>query len=302
MLGMNFSELDIEWPAPLDMVRCWDIQCDPARIMAGGKDSYDWSRLDRFFDKANSVGASVVYVAHGCPEWQAKGTGEHNAPWMPPKANSEWKDINVFGEFIWNLVTRYKDRGLTAVEVGNEAANLKDFYEKAGTKAGAESLATMHKKAYRIVKDVAPNVLVVGNSILPRKSSGGVSKADKFLAAMHELKWPVDAMSCHLYPLPDKPDANGGGANFPEFERDYDLARDAVKKHKGPSKMWITEWNVDLLKPTLSDSKANNVIRKIREKHKGYSFYYAWSRADLKGTYVGPNTIACDEMRKFKNG
>ena len=32
----------------------------------------------------------------------------------------------------------------------------------------------------------------------------------------------VDAMSCHLYPLPDKPDQNGGGANFPEFERDYD--------------------------------------------------------------------------------
>ena len=36
--------------------------------------------------------------------------------------------------------------------------------------------------------------------------------------------------------------------------------------------MWITEWNIDLLKPTLSDSKANNVIRKIREKHKGYCF------------------------------
>jgi GH35 family endo-1,4-beta-xylanase len=298
MIGMNYSELDIPW-VKTTWVRCWDIQCDSARIMAGGPGSYDWSRLDRWFDKAESIGAKTVYVAWGCPEWQAKGKGEHNAPWMPPKANSEWKSLDVWNEFIHNLVTRYKGR-LHAIEIGNEAANLKDFFEGAGTKAGAKTLAQMHKRAYKTIKALDPSITVVANSVLPRKSSGGMKRAQYFLDAMKEKGWPCDAVSCHIYPLPDKPDAHGGGANYPEFKRDYDAVKSAVKKAGGPyKKNWVTEWNIDLLKPQLADNKAQNIIRKIREKHKGFVFFYAYSRPDLGGIFVGPNTLAWSEMEKM---
>ena len=297
MIGMNHSDLDKPWPKTT-WVRCWDIQCDMARVHLA-RHSYDWSRLDRWFDKAESIGAKTVYVIHGTPAFNAKNpTNEHNAGWMPAGANSVPKSIDVFNEFVHALCSRYKGR-LHAIEVGNEAANLLDFWNPI-TKASMETLVKMHKRAYKTAKSIDPSITVVANCILPRKSSGGVKKAQKFIDAMKAAGWPCDAVSCHIYPLPDNPDAHGGGANYPEFKRDYDAVKSAVKKAGGPyKKCWVTEFSIDLLKPRLSDAKAQNIIRKIREKHKGFVFYYAWDRPDLGGLYVGPNTLAWSEMEKM---
>ena len=297
MIGMNHSDLDKPWPKTT-WVRCWDIQCDPARIHLG-RHQYDWSRLDRWFDKAESIGAKTLYVIHGTPAFNAVNpTNKHNAKWMPAGANSAPANLNIFNEFVHALVTRYKGR-LDAIEIGNEAANLVDFWYPINN-ASMKTLAKMHERAYRTAKSIDPNIRVIANCILPRRTSGGIRKAQPFIDAMAAAGWPCDAVSCHLYPLPRRPDKEGAGANYPEFRRDYRQVKRAVRKAGGPyKKLWVTEWSIDLLKTPMSDAKAQNIIRKIRTKHKGFTFFYAWDRKDLKGMYVGPGTLAWSEMEKM---
>ena len=40
----------------------------------------------------------------------------------------------------------------------------------------------------------------------------------------------------------------------------------------------MTEFSIDLLKPQLVTRRRTTILPKIREKHKGFVFYYAWDR------------------------
>ena len=271
--GLNHSQLDNEWPRT-KWVRCWDIQCDPARIHLG-PDQYDWSRLDRWFDKAASIGARTLYTLHGTPQWLAKGSGEHNAPWMPPKANCPPKDIDHVNKFAWNLATRYKGR-LHAIEVGNEAANLLDFWNPI-TEASMKKLANIHKRVYKTVKSIDPDIMVVSNPILPRKSSGGVKKASKFIDAMSDAGWPCDSVGLHVYPN------TGDGPK--KFLSMVDEVRQAVKKKGGPKKLTITEASFDLLGPPMDPQKTLKYCDEVKDGFNGLVFWYAHDRRDLGGCY-----------------
>lgn len=138
-------------------------------------------------------------------------------------------------------------------------------------------------------QDVAP----IGQSY-PRALSLSYSRwlLDSHLA---DRAWPVDAMATHIYPLV--------GENYPEFADYYDAARDAVMQRGGPHHMWITESTFDLGGPVMDDAKAQNILRKVLEKHKGFVFWYAYDRPDLGGmsALFEPGTLAWSELELYRN-
>jgi len=291
MLGMNFTRLDVPWPQ-VDWVRIWDVGCDWSRIHVG-PDEYDWTLLDQVVARAEMINAKVIYTAHGTPTWLAANPDNpNNAPWMPPGANSVPTSIDEWNKFIWNLTTRYSGR-IHAIELGNEL-QLADFLYPYDDET-LSTWATMTWRAHHTIKSIDPTIVVIGASILPRTSSGGIHRAEKWLLHLADRAWPVDAMATHIYPLV--------GENYPEFADYYDAARDAVMQQGGPHHMWITESTFDLGGPVMDDAKAQNILRKVLEKHKGFVFWYAYDRPDLGGmsALFEPGTLAWSELELYRN-
>lgn len=290
MLGMNFTQLETDWPR-VDWVRIWDIGCDWSRIQSA-RHEYDWTRLDAVVGKAEAVGAKIVYVMHGTPRFLAENpNNDHTAPWMPPGSNSIPKDVDVWNEFAWEVASRYKGR-IHAYEIGNEL-QLADFLHPWNDYTRGV-WARMTKRAYRTIKAVDPDALVIGASVLPRKSSGGMKRGDLWLSALKKEGWPVDAMACHIYPTV--------GENYPEWAAYFQEVKSSVKAKGGPSKVWVTETLFDLLGPPMTDAKSQNITRKVREKHAGYVFFYAYDRPDLggQGPWIKPGTLTWSELEKFR--
>ncbi len=300
MLGMGFTQLEPDWPA-VDYVRIWDIGCDWARINTA-RNVYEWSRLDAVVAKAESIGARVCYVHHGVPQWLAKNpVNEHTAPWMPPGSNSVPKDLDAWNEWVWHVATRYHGR-IHSYEIGNEL-QLPDFLYP-WDQSTRNTWAKMHKRAYNTIKAVDPDALVGTASILPRKSSGGVKKGGKYLDEIakvagktkkgNQKAWPADFVACHIYPTV--------GENYPEWRDYYKEVKKASKDRGGPGKVWVTETAWDLLGPATDDAKGQNMMRKVREKHSGYVFWYAYDRPDLGGTggLMKEGTLTWSELEKFR--
>ena len=101
-------------------------------------------------------------------------------------------------------------------------------------------------------------------------------------------------MACHIYPTV--------GENYPEFAAYYKEVKKASKDRGGPSKVWTTEALFDLLGPGMADNKSQNIMRKVREKHKGHVFWYAYSRPDLggQGGLLQEGTLTWGELEKFR--
>ena len=291
MLGMNFTRLDVPWPA-VDWLRVWDIGCDWSRIhLAPGR--FDWSLLDQVVARAESVGAQIIYTAHGTPAWLAENPNNpHNAPWMPPGANSVPTDLDEWNKFIWALVERYQGR-IDAIELGNEL-QIADFLYPYNDHTRTR-WAEMTTVAHHTIKSIDPDMLVLGASIIPRSSAGGMHRASKWLECLRQQHWPVDAMATHIYPYV--------GDNYPKFADYYDAAHHAVVQHGGPKHLWVTEASFDLGGPVMEDAKAQNILRKVREKHHGFVLWYAFDRPDLGGmsAQFKPGTLAWSELEKYRN-
>lgn len=95
------------------------------------------------------------------------------------------------------LFIRYAGR-INYYEIWNEP-QLSDFlypYDDAELNA----LATMTSRAYSTIKSCDPPAYVNAASILPRSSSGGMSKASQYLNILGQHGWNVDAFTTHIYP------------------------------------------------------------------------------------------------------
>ena len=191
-------------------------------------------------------------------------------------------------KFFWNLATRYKGR-IKAYEMWNEP-QLADFMYP-WNDAECNALATMTKRAYSTMKSCDPQALILAASILPRESSGGMSKARRYLTAMQKKGWNVDAFTCHIYP-----EVGYGAARWGAMLQD---TVSTLKSMGTPtSKLWITETAFDLLGPVVSDDEARVKINGMYSREGGrFIFYYAWNRPDLGGVQVGPGTAAWDEIK-----
>lgn len=292
MSGMGFNNLE-NWPTSgLDRVRIWDIGVTWRDIHLN-VDVYDWSRLDTVVNQIQSIGAVPIYVIGATPQWLAKYPDQCcYAEWLGPGSNSMPYDIDEFNKFVWNLSTRYAGR-IASYEIWNEP-QLADFlypYEDSETNA----LATMTSRAYSTIKSCDPSALVLSASVLPRASSGGMSKASKYLTSLQSKGWNVDGFTSHIYP------EVGEGAET--WQSMLVETKNALASYSPPTSMlWVTETNYNLLGPVIPEGDAGALINSTYAYAgvEGVSeiYWYGWdTTATLGGLNINHDTSAWNEIR-----
>lgn len=288
MLGMHFNDpgygiRDTDW------VRLWDCGVTWKDIHVG-PNQYDWSRLDHLVSLYSD--RKIVYVVAATPQWLAiDPNASHFAPWLGPGTNSLPSDLNEFNKFIWNLTTRYKGK-IHAYEIWNEP-QLADFMYPY-TRKNINRLALMTKRAYNTIKAIDPSVLVLSASVLPRRSSGGMRRARRFLRALKKRGWPVDRVTCHIYP-----EVGEGPIRWALYLTDV---RQEVRRLNGPLLVWVTETNYNLLGPVIDGEQAEIFVRNTYSMA-GNSpiFWYGWNKMDvLGGLNISDGSAAWQEMQKHR--
>lgn len=288
MIGMNFSGgVDEAWPAEVTHVRLWDNGV-AWRDIHTAPDTYDWTKLDTLVTKAGA--RHITYVIAATPQWLAKyPTQAHYAPWLGPGSNSMPYSLDEANKFAWNLATRYKGK-IKAYEVWNEP-QLADFLYPY-TDAECNTLAAMTKRFYRTIKECDPAAMVLAASVLPRESSGGMTRARRYLAAMQRKDWNVDAFTCHIYPEV--------GYWAPRWKNMLSDVVSTLKTMGTPtSKLWITETLYGLLGTEITDAAAlDSAVQSLYEGDGNrFVFWYAWNRPDLGGSLMNTGKPTWDAIK-----
>ena len=156
------------------------------------KGTYDWTLLDRAVANAESHNVKdILLVLGSTPTWNAKRVTAGDYP--VPGAASPPKSVAPWDAFVRAVAKRYKGR-ITSYQVWNEAS-LSMFWN--GT---PELMADLTKRASDIIHEVDPKATVVAASTTVRLDGAFNRFFPRYLAALAELDWPVDAFAAHLYP------------------------------------------------------------------------------------------------------
>ncbi|MEZ5117532.1 MAG: hypothetical protein R2737_14825 [Candidatus Nanopelagicales bacterium] len=227
------------WPGwPVGGIRLWDngTSWNSVQPAAG---VFDWSQLDTAVATAESQGVDdITLVLAGTPEWAATtvSPGDYPAPGAasPPRDRTAWTD------YVAAVAARYAGR-ITAYEVWNEM-NLRAFWN--GT---PEELAALTRLAAVEIRKADPEALVVGASAGMRTDAYRVLYP-RYLAALAERDWPVDALSVHTYPA-----AGGTPADRVKLIR---RALTDIRAAGAPERLalWDTEINYGLAGPLPEDT------------------------------------------------
>jgi hypothetical protein len=269
MIGIHFNNPPNN--IKTDWVRLWDCGVTWKDIHIGpGK--FDWSRLDYLLDLYSD--RNILYCVAATPRWLSiDPDAPHYAPWLGPGTNSLPSDLDEFNKFIWNITTRYKGR-INAYEIWNEP-QLVDFMYPYNRK-NINRLALMTWRSNRTIKRIDPNALILSASVLPRKSSGGMRRANRYLRALKKRGWPVDRVTCHIYP-----EVDSGPLAWASMLSDVQIA---VERLGGPTRVWVTETNYNLLGPILDGQIASNYVRETyKYAGKNPVFWYSWDMTDVLG-------------------
>jgi hypothetical protein len=287
MSGMGFNNLD-NWPSGgITNVRIWDIGCAWNAIHLD-VDVYDWSKLDVVVDQIESIGAGITYTIGATPQWLAKYPDQpYYAEWLGPGSNSMPYDIDEFNKFVWNLATRYAGR-ISAYEIWNEP-QLSEFLYPYNT-SELNCLATMTQRAYSTMKSCDPNAQIFAASVLPRASSGGMSKATKYLDAMQAKGWNVDGFTTHIYPDIDE--------QADVWQSMLADAQSTIASYSPPtSLLWVTETNYNLMGPVISEDQAPGLVEGTYNAAAAQGVnvihWYGWdTTANLGGLNINLNASA----------
>ncbi len=152
--------------------------------------------LDELVHTAAANGIKVIMVVDGTPCWisSAPATIERGCvPGQETEANA-WapRDPSQYGAFMGYLAQRYGGQ-LAALEVWNEPDQSNEKYLAGPNKA--ENYAAMLRSAYMAIKSVAPQVPVLGGSIVGPRGT--------FLRALYAagIKGYYDGLAVHFYTL-----------------------------------------------------------------------------------------------------
>lgn len=213
-------------------IRLWDSGVSWGLVQQTSK-RYWWNGLDASIQKANSEGASILYVLGSTPKWAASNTKQGTYPnkgaASMPSSSKLWKG------WVTSVVKRY-GASIDAYQIWNEA-NLKTFWE--GT---PDQMANLTKQAYTIIRKYDPTAKVVAASSTVRLTSAFNKFFPAYLKGLKKRGWPVDVYSAHLYPA---------GTGTPATRVGYiGVVQAALAKAGAPAKpLWDTEINYGLAGP-----------------------------------------------------
>lgn len=231
-------------------------------------------------------------VIGATPQWLAKYPDQpYYAPWLGPGSNSMPWSIDEFNKFAWNLATRYKGR-IQYYELWNEPQLSEFLYPY--NDAELNALATMTKRAYSTMKSCDPNIMLLAASVLPRSSSGGMSKASKYLGALQGSGWNVDAFTTHIYP-------DNGVTASGWHDMLVDTKKTIASYNPPTSKLWVTETLYNLNGPIIAEDQAGSLVDQTYDYASQESvqqiYWYAWDRPDLGGLQINSNSQAWVHIR-----
>ena len=234
---------------------------------------YVWDRLDLIVEGLLSHGATnLTYTFGGTPQWWAKDPNLPNfAPWLGPGSNSAPIDMTHWQAFVLAVADRYRGK-IGSYELWNEP-QLKDFWGYDDYTVAAE----MARIANNAIHSIDTSLKTLSGAVLPRTSSGGMTRGGKYLLALKDKNWPFDIHNAHIYPEI---------GTTPGKWRTYAEAWQAKLTTLGaPNRpKWVTETNYNLKGGALSDPGIVDYMQRTDEicKDEGIFkvYWYCWNHGD----------------------
>jgi hypothetical protein len=233
----------------------------------------DWAPLDLAVAQAQSRGATnLTYCLSATPQWLASDPNLAGfAPWLGPGSNSAPWSMVHWSWFVTQLSTRYLGV-IGSIQIWNEP-QLKDFW-------GYDDwtvLAEMTRLANNAIHAVSPSLKVIAGPVLPRPSSGGMTRGGKYLTALKGKGWPCDIWSAHMYP-----EVGYTPGRWRTFAQNWQSKLDSLG---APTKAkWVTETNYNLFGGPLSDAAiADYMVRTdgiCVDEGIFKCYWYAWQHPD----------------------
>ena len=211
-IGARWLRLDFDWPS----------------VQAGGRDTWNWSHIDRVVQAARARGISILTMPAYTPAWArpAGSTDKH-----PPT------DPGDYARFVKEAARRYRPLGVRHWEIWNEP-NQSVFWSphpNVGAYAhlfirAADAIHEMDPGATVMTAGLAPAANVTGTSIAPATFVSGLYARG---AGPH-----LDAIGMHPYTFPYAPRY---AAEWNPFYRLPAIYRIMAAHGDGAKKIWATE-------------------------------------------------------------
>ena len=173
------------------------------------KGKFDWDEPDRVVAAVNAAGLKLIARVDNQPVW-ARADKVFPSIGPPDK-------LGDFTDFVAALATRYKGR-IHAYQIWNEP-NL--AIEWGNKPPDARAYLAMLKEAYRTIKAIDPDAVVISAGLAPTTASGAIATPDvEYLKQMYQagLKGNADMVGVHAagYKAPPdlSPDEVGGDPRY----------------------------------------------------------------------------------------
>lgn len=193
-LHMHEAGNTTTWPeVPFGAWRLWDAyvswsQLEPAR------ERWDFQRLDRYLALAQKNDVELLLPLGLSPSWASARPAEKSA--YGPGNAAEPRHIEDWRRYVETVALRYRGR-IRGYEIWNEP-NLPNFFS-----GSAEDVLRLAREAYRIIKRIDPNAIVVSPSVTG--GQGGIPWLERyFLLGGAQY---ADVIGYHLYVSPQPPEA-----------------------------------------------------------------------------------------------
>ena len=182
------------WPTiQFGSLRIWDTDTAWSHIEKT-PGVYNWAKLDFIVENARKNGVTdLMFVLAGTPAWASSTPTSTGHPGQFPGEQGMPTDLALWDRWVEAVATRYKGR-ITSYQPWNEA-NLPTFFN--GT---PEQMAELTKRAHDVIARVDPAAKIVAPSTGTRLGSPFRRFYPRYLAALAERGWPVDAFAAHTYP------------------------------------------------------------------------------------------------------
>lgn len=286
--GMHFHRADTttRWPAvPIGSWRLWDAMVAwPQLQPAPGK--WDFQRLDRYVAMAKLTGASILLPLGLTPNWASARPGEKSS--YSPGNAAEPRDIEDWKRYVQKVAERYKGK-IRDYEIWNEV-NVPDFYS-----GSVETMVTLTREAYRIIKAVDPDNRLVSPSVV----GGGRDPLwlDEFLQKGGGRY--IDIVGYHFYVPKGAPETM-----IPLVRQ----VQGIMAKHRiGDKPLWNTEtgWLIQNSEQPIEPGSYNPAIWKVIDEHEASAYlaralivswaagvrrfyWYAWDSGTMG--FIEPNS------------
>ena len=187
---------------------------------------YSWDYVDSIVESATNLGMGILGVISQTPAW----AGTPVLAGMPQPA--------VFGGFAQAVATHYAGL-ISTYEIWNEP-NAQNFLDPVDPAA----YTTLLQAAYPLMKQVDPDITVIGGVVGAGASEGNVTmNPDDFVQGMYDAgaKGYFDALSFHPYEYSLEFSAGAGVAGSP-LEQLQQILQIMAANDDADLKVWATEY------------------------------------------------------------